>query len=291
MNYPRVSIIVLNWNGLDDTIECLESLRKITYPNYEVIVVDNGSEGDDVRVLREKYRDYVQVVQNDRNLGFAGGSNVGIRHALGKGTDYVLLLNNDTVVDPAFLDGLVSCCRTDQRIGAAGPKLYYYDDPARVQLPQLYGKVGDAPKDMETLSGAAFLVGREVWGEVGLLDEVFFPAYGEDRDFFERLKEHRYRLVCAPASKVYHKMCATAGRYPDLTLYLIVKHGFLLARRRRINQSYMASFKLWGRSTLLHSVFSLKTAVERRDIQPVLMFMRGVIDGAVIFFKNPRQRW
>ena len=169
--------------------------------------------------------------------------------------------------------------------------MYYYDEPARVQLPQLYGKVGDAPEDMETLSGAAFLVGREVWGEVGLLDEVFYPAYCEDRDFFERLKEHRYRLVCAPASKVYHKMCATAGRYPDLTLYLIVKHGFLLARRGRINQSYMASFKYLVKSTFIYFALSLRAAVERRRTRPALVFVRAVIGGVIIFARNPRGKW
>ena len=291
MKHPRVSIVILNWNGLEDTIECLESLKKITYPNHKAIVVDNGSEGDDVKVLRERYQDYIHVIQNEKNYGFAKGNNVGIRYALEKGADYVLLLNNDTVVAPTFLDELVSCCQKDQKIGAVGPKLYYYDNPARVQLPEHYEKVGDAPTDMETLSGVAFLVERKVWEQVGLLDEVFYPAYCEDRDFFERLKEHGYRIVCAPASKVYHKMSATTRRYPCLESYLIVKYSFLLARRRRINQSHIASFKHLAKTTLLHFAFSLKAAIERRSIRPVLMFMRGVTEGVVIFFRNPKARW
>jgi len=291
MNLPKVSIIILNWNGLEDTIECLESLKKITYPNYGIIVVDNGSSGNDVQVLRERYQDYIRIIQNEENYGFAKGNNVGIRYALDKGVDYVLVLNNDTVVAPTFLDELVSCCEKDHKVGAVGPKLYYYDNPARVQLPELYEKVGDAPADMETLSGVAFLVGRDVWEQVGLLDEVFYPAYCEDRDFFERLKEHGYIIVCVPASKVYHKMSATARRYPDLALYLIVKYNFLLARRRRINQSYIASFEHLVRNTFVYSVVSLRAAVERKSIRPVLMFTRGMTEGVIIFLRNPKERW
>jgi GT2 family glycosyltransferase len=291
MTCPRVSIIILNWNGLEDTIECLESLKKITYPNYEVIVVDNASSGNDVEVLRGRYQDYIRIIQNEKNYGFAKGNNIGIRYALDEGADYVLVLNNDTVVAPTFLDELVSCCRKEQKIGAVGPKLYHYDNPARVQLPELYEKVGDAPADMETLSGVAFLVGRSVWEQVGLLDEVFYPAYGEDRDFFERLKEHGYRIVCVPASKVYHKMSATARRYPDLSLYLIVKHNFLLARRRRINQSCIASFNHLVNNAFVYFAVSLRAAVERKSIRPVLMFTRGMIEGVIIFLRNPKERW
>jgi len=291
MNHPKVSIIILNWNGLGDTIECLESLKKITYPNYGIIVVDNGSSGSDVEALRERYGDYIHIIQNEKNYGFAKGNNVGIRYVLAEGVDYVLVLNNDTVVAPTFLDELVSCCQKEHRIGAAGPKLYWYDNPARVQLPELYEKVGDAPADMETLSGAAFLVGREVWEQVGLLDEVFYPAYGEDRDFFERLKEHRYRIVCVPASKVYHKMSATARRYPDLALYLMVKHSFRLARRHRTNQSYVSSFEHLLKSIFVYFGVSLRTAIERRSLRPAVMFMRGTMEGVVIFLRNPKERW
>ena len=107
MDYPKVSIIVLNWNGLDDTIECLESLRDVTYPNYRVIVVDNGSAGDDVRILRERFEECAHIIANDRNYGFAEGNNIGMRYALDSfDPTYLLLLNNDTVVAPDFLDKL-----------------------------------------------------------------------------------------------------------------------------------------------------------------------------------------
>jgi len=100
MNQPKVCIITLNWNGLEDTIECLESLKKITYTNYEVIVVDNGSEGNDPQVLEERFGDYIHLIKNDRNYGFYGGANIGIRYALKNSyPDYLLLHEGIAVVD------------------------------------------------------------------------------------------------------------------------------------------------------------------------------------------------
>jgi hypothetical protein len=133
-SHPKVSIIVLNWNGLEDTIECLESLRKITYPNYGVIVVDNGSEGNDVEVLKEKFGDYIHIIENDRNYGTAEGYNIGMRHAFESlASEYILLLNNDTVVDADFLIELVTVAERNGHIGMVGPVIYDYYDPTRVR--------------------------------------------------------------------------------------------------------------------------------------------------------------
>jgi len=120
MSPPKVCIIVLNWNGLSDTVECLESLRKLGYSNYGVIVVDNASKGDDVEVLKQRYGGYVYLIKNDRNYGFAEGNNIGIRYALGNlKPDYYFLLNNDTVVAPDVLDELVAVGERDDRIGVS----------------------------------------------------------------------------------------------------------------------------------------------------------------------------
>ena len=98
-DYPKISIVILNWNGLKYTIECLESLKKSTYPNYEVIVVDNGSKGNDADILEEKYKGYIKLIRNKENLGFPGGSNIAIKQIIAQGeSDYVLLLNNDTKI-------------------------------------------------------------------------------------------------------------------------------------------------------------------------------------------------
>ena len=121
MNHPKISVIILNWNELDDTIECLDSLKKITYPNYEIIVVDNGSKGNDAQVLQEKFSDYIHLIQNDRNYGFTGGTNIGMRYALNNSApDYILVLNSDTVVDSEFLAEMVKVTEADPASGIAG---------------------------------------------------------------------------------------------------------------------------------------------------------------------------
>ena len=174
---PKVSIIILNWNGWKDTIECLESLYQITYPNYDVIVVDNGSKDSSVKKIKEychgqtkvqskffiynpnnkpiKIIEYtgeeveagkgkerklenapsnkkLTIIKNEKNYGFAEGNNIGIRYALGKGIDYVLLLNNDTVVDQNFLTELVRVAESEEYSGIIGPKLYFYKNKNRI---------------------------------------------------------------------------------------------------------------------------------------------------------------
>jgi hypothetical protein len=225
MIYPRTAIIILNWNGVADTVECLESLKKMTYPHYSIIVVDNGSDGDDVRILREKFGDYVHIIANDRNYGFAEGNNIGIRYALSKGTDYVFLLNNDTTVASDSLDEMVKAGESDARIGILGPKIYFYDKPdiiwgaggkinwwlGAIRL-RGYGEVDvgqwDNLAERDILSGAALLIKSELLEKISLLDSSFFFGF-EDFDFCIRARRAGFRVVYVPKAKVWHKAGAS----------------------------------------------------------------------------------
>ncbi|MCX6022275.1 MAG: glycosyltransferase family 2 protein, partial [Chloroflexi bacterium] len=120
--HPSVSLVVLAWNGRDDTLECLKSLAAVSYPRLEVVVVDNGSSDDTVRAVRESYP-AVQLIENGKNLGYAGGNNVGILYALDRGADYVMLLNNDTVVHPDFLDVMLETLQANPDIGVLGARI------------------------------------------------------------------------------------------------------------------------------------------------------------------------
>jgi GT2 family glycosyltransferase len=222
--HPKVSIIILNWNGLKDTIECLESLKKVTYPNYEVILVDNASSGNDVEVLGERYRDYIHIIQNDKNYGFARGNNVGIRYALDKGTDYMLLLNNDTVVAPDFLDVMVNVAQSDERIGIVCPRTYLYSQPDKVnfdggvKVSLWWGTKTDrlrpdderAIVDTEFATGAAMLIRRRTLAEIGLLPEEYFFGI-EDIDYSLQALRHKLRIAVARRATVWHKVSSTAG--------------------------------------------------------------------------------
>jgi GT2 family glycosyltransferase len=230
MNYPKVSIIILNWNGLKDTVECLESLKKISYPNYEIIIVDNASIGDDVNVLKKKYGSYIHIITNDRNYGFPEGCNFGARYALSKGTDYLLFLNNDTIVDPEFLTELGKVAEGNPSIGILGSKVYYYFNPDTLQ--QIGGKiwwwlgwievnggvkdVGQwddiAERDFVFMTSA--LIKREVVDRIGFMDPYFFFGI-EDYDYCTRAKRAGFKLVTVPLSKVWHKGGASSSKLPQ----------------------------------------------------------------------------
>ena len=256
MTYPKVSIIILNWNGLDDTIECLESLKKITYPDYEVIVVDNASSGNDVEVLRDRYGDYIQLIPNDKNYGFSEGNNIGMRYALDRQSDYVLLLNNDTVVDADFLTELVKVAEGDGRIGIAAGKVYFYDSPNKLQT--VGGKINwwlgtrrnyggqedvgqfDEIAERDWVFATAMLIKRAVMERISLLDASFFFGI-EEYDYCTRAIRAGFKVVYVPTSKVWHKAGASRRKladYPETqdlikreTGSMLYKHYFKVFRK------------------------------------------------------------
>jgi GT2 family glycosyltransferase len=235
---PKVSVIILNWNGMKDTIECLESLKKITYPNYEVIVVDNGSRGGDADILEEKYKDYIKVIRNKENLGFAEGNNVAIREVLKKGeSDYILCLNNDTTVKPDFLDELVKCAEKHPQAGSIQPKMILakwpqYIDSVGLELSKTgfgfslgaYQNPNLFNQELEILGpcGGATLYKVEAIKDIMIDNEFFdkdFFAYYEDFDVALRLRWAGWKSYFCPGSIVYHKRGATGGVRSKFTAY------------------------------------------------------------------------
>jgi len=222
MKYPEVSIIILNWNGLDDTVECLESLKKITYPNYEVVVVDNGSKGSDVQILEGDFGDYIHLIRNDKNYGYTGGNNMGIRYALSDpSADYFLVLNNDVTVAPDFLTEMVKLAESDKSVGIVGPKTYLYDFPDRLQLVWYRvdmrkgrafhvgsGEVDrgqyDCVSEVNYVQGSCFLVKRQVIQHIGFLDTSYF-CYWDETDYCFRAREAGYKIIYAPKASIWHK--------------------------------------------------------------------------------------
>ena len=193
----RIAIILLNWNGYDDTSDCIRSLSGINYDNYEIVVVDNGSvDGSPDRLANEFPR--VKLIRNKENLGFAEGNNVGMRYALANNFDYVLILNNDTVVEPNFLAILINEAESKKDIGVVGPKIVYYDDPKiiwfgggainkytsrniNIGLDEPDRGQFDGTKEAEFVTGCAMLVKAEALKRAGLFDPDFFNCM-EDLD-------------------------------------------------------------------------------------------------------------
>ena len=226
---PNVTCIILNWNGWEDTIKCLAALEECTYPNLTVLVVDNGSTNDSVTRIRDAYPQ-ILLLEAGGNLGFAGGNNVGIRHALRQGAEYLWLLNNDTEAAPDALSALVAKALTNRKIGAAASICYYADSPstvqawagARVNLWIGYGHITTVPRPDEwfhSVYGASMLIASAALREVGLLDEGFFH-YWEESEFSLRLLKNGWLLAAAPDSRVLHKVGgSTAKKSPVLDRY------------------------------------------------------------------------
>lgn len=189
--FPKVSVVVLNWNGCADTLECLESLDHITYLNCEVIVVDNGSTDDSVNLIRAKHPK-VRVIENDKNLGFAEGNNRGIADAVKRGTEFVLLLNNDTVVAADLIDEFVSAALAYPDAGAFSGKIYCYSEPSRIWWAGSHwgeregdfvsnraeeidaGAINDDVTESDYACGCAMFIRSELIDRAGALDPLFF---------------------------------------------------------------------------------------------------------------------
>jgi GT2 family glycosyltransferase len=210
----------LNWNGWKDTLACLEALQRCEYSDLSLIVVDNGSTDDSVVKIRAAHPEIV-VLESRLNLGFAGGNNIGIRHALAQGVEYVWLLNNDTEPDPQALAALVAKAACEKSIGAVASICYYADAPteveawggAHVNLWIGYGRNSRKPREdgwFDSLNGTSMLIARRALDDVGLLDQVFF-LYWEDTEFCLRLRKKGWRIAAAGDSRVLHKVNASTG--------------------------------------------------------------------------------
>lgn len=211
---PKVSIVTLNWRGVDDTLGCLDSVRELAYPNFFVVVVDNGSGDDSVARIADECPD-VDLVETGANLGFAGGCNVGIHRALERGADYVWLLNSDTWIDPGALTALVEVAERDAHLGAVGSVICDQRNARRVLawgggwVDLRFGRsrhavAPTAGEELDYLTGASLLLRARALEDVGLLDERFF-LYWEETDLCFRLRAHGWKLGVAPDSRVWHR--------------------------------------------------------------------------------------
>jgi hypothetical protein len=248
-------VIVLNWNGAAVIGPCLDSLARVTSPNLEVIVVDNGSTDHSAAMVRERYP-WAELIENGENLLFAEGNNVGIRRALERGAQAVLLLNNDTEVDPGFAAQLL-CALDDPLTGIAGPRIYYHDDPGRIwyggggfdilgvprhrDIRRPEGRARAGPGETAWVTGCALLARREVFEQVGLLDPSYH-IYCEDVDLCLRAARAGWRIRYEPSARVWHKVSSSSGGgMTPLKLENRLASTALLLRRHR---------PLWWRAAL-----------------------------------------
>jgi len=249
---PPVSCVLVNWNGCADTLACLASLMQQDYTALRVLVVDNGSADDSVARIRTQFPS-VEVIETGRNLGFACGTNVGIRRAIEQDAAFVWLLNNDTVAPPDTCSKLVARALAEPSAGLIGTVLYYMHEPARVQawgggeIAVWLGRATHfhAPAAMgrhSYLTFASALIPRRVIEQVGVLYEGFF-MYWDDSDYALRVTGAGYGLTVAEDTAVLHKEGGSAERRsPKIDRFSFAAGLHFLRRHARLPLLSMAIY-------------------------------------------------
>lgn len=247
---PLVWVVVVAWNNYADTAECLTSLRGLTYPLYRTVLVDNGSTDGTPERVRQEFPE-VAVIESPVNLGVPGGYNIGFRYGLERAADYLLMLNNDTIVDPVLLDHLVEAAQSEPA-GILVPIAYYYDHrdeiwsagaryrlfpPAVVMEKRLFPPT-DRYRRLEYAIGSCLLLSRRVFEEAGFLDETYFFMW-EDLDLSVRVRAAGLPILQVPAAKLWHKVSRTT--MPGSALFWQVHgEGGAIYYRRHSNYLSMA---------------------------------------------------
>ena len=223
---PRVVVVVLNWNGREDTLRCLESLEAVEYENWETIVVDNGSADGSVEEIRTKHQNLV-LIEAGTNLGFTGGNNVGIAWALEHEAEFVLLLNNDTMVAPDFLSALVSAGQSHPGAGVLGAKIYFWDSKRLWYAGSRWratwagfehlgqgtidnGIDFEEIQDTAYVSGCAMFLRSSAVRRIGMLDPRFFLLF-EETEWCSRARAAGYQCLLVPSARVWHRVSASFG--------------------------------------------------------------------------------
>jgi GT2 family glycosyltransferase len=290
---PKVGVIVLNWNGRERLARCLESIRKIDYPDFVTIVVDNGSEDGSQEWARKEYPGAF-LVENGRNLGVAGGRNVGLRVARESGCDYYLLLDNDTTVDPALIRELVRAGEADPRVGILGAKIYFernggntvwaYGGGANLYLCKMdlkgYGEPDagqfEEPYEPDYIPGCLQMIKRQVIEDVGFLDENFIVYFAEDTDLCLRAKARGYRQLCIPGAKLWHAVSKTT---PGANYHFLKGRNVFLFMRKHARLRHWIVFAFYFAFGLLRATLR---ELGRGEVKNVLRMIRGGLENLKI---------
>jgi GT2 family glycosyltransferase len=263
---PKFCIIILNWNGKEESVKCLASLRMLNASSYEIVFIDNASVDDSVPYVHTHFPE-IKIFQNECNLGFAEGNNVGIRYALQRGAESILILNNDTIVAPDLLEELDKMLRSHPKLGILGATVYQMShpdcldhlggiwNPNRLMF-DLVGKgekMPSAPVSLDYVFGAGFVVRREVFEKVGLLEPRFF-LFWEEADLCMRARESGFLIMNCPGAKIWHKGSSSFSGGKPHTDYFYWRGRFLWIERHFPKKQWMRTFVYLLRNEVMRHV-------------------------------------
>ncbi len=294
-NNPKVSIIIVNYKGWQETIDCLKSLAKLDYPDFDIIIIENGSPNDSFKKIKDFLKHStpdskhptVRLIESKKNLGFAGGCNLGIRKAKKSGTDYFLLLNPDTTVESDFLRKLIGVAiktesykaikdeiRKGKKLGFLGPRIFYEDKKTIYSnggfinknltsaILKDHGKTKEQLNNNEPfitnyITGTALLLSKKVLKNIGLMDESYFLYY-EDSDWAIKAREKKYFHAIVPNAIIYHKGYHSTEYLSFNYIYYLTRNGYFLA---------------WKNGNLWQKIFVIFYSAYKLTKQPIKLFL------------------
>ena len=295
---PLLTVIVLTWNNYGDTAECLHSLRKLNYSPYNVLLVDNGSTDGSIERLRLAFPE-VTILKTGENLGYAGGNNIGIEYALSKDVDYILLLNNDTIVDPKLAIKLVQASNEIDNLGIFGCVNYYYNNRKKVQFSGgvFNWKTGDIidltrhkiddgqfelVKEVDTVAGSCLFLPTPVIKSVGIFDNRYFLTF-EDSDLCCRVKKAGYKVYTFMGAGIWHKVSVSGQAQQkglNILKYYAVRNRFLFLIRNSPKHFLPLSFTYHISRTVVY----IFREIRNRNMPQAKLLLFGLIDGILCRF-------
>jgi len=287
--YPKVHIVILNWDGQEVLRECIDSIEKMEYTNYEIIVVDNGSSDGSQNMVRDVFPSAHMII-NKTNVGVAEGQNIGMRYAVNCGAEYILITNNDVTFDKRCLTELMEVAESDNRIGIIGPKIYYSEMPNKIWQAGRYLNwnkgtciiegneidIGQYDEQKEVDFLGVILIRKNVLEKIGLYQANFF-AYWEDTDFCVRAHKAGFKIVYAPKAKIWHKVSYTTKRIKGFFEYFSTRNRFWFMKSHATNRqyllflSYFFGYHFW--------LLSASHILYHKDPNAFRSFLWGIIDG------------
>jgi len=283
---PLVSIITLNWNATEVTCEFLESSRKLTYENYEILVCDMNSDTDPTDRIESLKVPFTRVLRSDKNRGFSGGNNWGIRQAKG---DFIFIVNNDTELTPDILQQLLAPFQTDPVIGVTCPKIRFYYNRSIIQYAgfnpiNVYtGRttaIGnkeedkgqyDTPGYTAGAHGCAMMVKKEVIEKTGAFPEVFFLYY-EEWDWSARILKEGYKIFYQPKALIYHKESVSVGKSSPMKVYYQTRNRILYMRRNSGKKELLVFLAFY-------SLFAFPKSILKFSLKGQFAYLKSVVKG------------
>ncbi|SFT77825.1 hypothetical protein SAMN04489724_2169 [Algoriphagus locisalis] len=301
-SYPSVAVVLINWKNYADSKKCLISLQACSYPNFKVVMIDNFSEDGSGERLQHEFGEFAHFIFTDKNLGFSGGNNVGFRYALQEKFDYIMELNNDTEMEPDFLENLVWSIDDRPEFGAAQPLIFYNGNRRNViwnaggklipalglSLTKKEGKTDLSDviaSETEWTTGCATLIKSEVLRQTGLLKEFFFFGSFEDVDLSMRIREQGYKLWFEPSAVVYHSVGSSSssktkgkeGFLNPIVHYLAQRNQIIFIKHHTKNIFIPLAVTVQFGKMILYTAYFLG----RWRLQKLRMVWKGFVDGLI----------